>query len=108
MAPSSSGLGHLVFIQKIPGSNPGGVTRNDEYCISMIFIVQKMKEVLILDLIQIKDQINRQFSYRGLSLPSTEEVAEVIKLLPYPLETVTGSQIKSVMKSYLEIKRQTE
>lgn len=26
MAPSSSGLGHLVLIQKIAGSNPAGVT----------------------------------------------------------------------------------
>jgi hypothetical protein len=26
MAPSSSGLGYLVFIQEIAGSNPAGVT----------------------------------------------------------------------------------
>lgn len=29
MAPSSSGLGHLVFIQKIAGSSPAGVTEYD-------------------------------------------------------------------------------
>lgn len=27
MAPSSSGSGHLVLIQKIAGSNPAGVTK---------------------------------------------------------------------------------
>lgn len=27
MAPSSSGLGYLVLIQKIAGSNPAGVTK---------------------------------------------------------------------------------
>jgi hypothetical protein len=26
MVPSSSGLGHLVLIQKIAGSNPAGIT----------------------------------------------------------------------------------
>ena len=29
MAPSSSGLGRLVLIQKIAGSTPAGVTRKD-------------------------------------------------------------------------------
>ena len=38
MAPSSSGPGRLVLIQKIAGSTPAGVTRNKKKTLRVLFL----------------------------------------------------------------------
>ena len=45
MAPSSSGPGHLVLIQKIAGSNPAGVTTKKAQSFGWAFFVVKLKWV---------------------------------------------------------------
>ena len=44
VAPSSSGPGYLVLIQKIAGSNPAGVT-------TLLFLKTSAAEVFLLDLL---------------------------------------------------------
>ena len=41
MVPSSSGLGHLVLIQKIAGSTPAGITNERSWLVQLFLFVKR-------------------------------------------------------------------
>jgi hypothetical protein len=65
MAPSSSGPGHLVLIQKIAGSTPAGVTISIFNPVSSVSILLIRNENVII--LYIKDMVVRKYIFIGLS-----------------------------------------